>query len=605
MIVTSQALASTRSANIERRWPRHQWDASGRSRWSGWDWRNYLYIVICGLLISGAVLTVAIWNDGIKQPWWPFGLLAESSSGLAVALLILANGWLVDCSLADRTPFESLVPAWLRWLRRAVASIPVAGLYAIPVWRWIIQTQPAWAFRASTLPVLDLSHPSEKIPGSGFRVWASTLRRRQGQSFPVLFFWMIAGQIAPWIALLSWVTTAQILSSGHRVALIALSALCHLLACALGLQYGVIRSRQIRAGRSKAAALRYAPLSFLLPFPLFIVGLLMWMALAGEDVETLVGRSSSNKSLPPAQIPFERGSSLIRLFRLLTRGKRELDVVLNDLLPGTIENSSSQSHQFAFYRLKTFLLILEAAALARLLARLGGPSLSFESPTIQLSPFLFLAALGVIAELTFLAMRVIGWFLRREMPYQPYGRALTLTQLALAAGLLFGPLLEAGDAPHTGLLLQAIGIGTAVASTLLFAPVSYLLMLPGRQVLVTLAWVVLFFELFVAGTILGGHPELAPPFLHLFKTAILLSPVWSLALFLGLRGWLLNPFELRHLFERRLPGKARAALAAVILTAAVPLGGIAIPFWIYAHHRLWPRYEKLLWNLKETRSAGP
>lgn len=608
MIATVQQRENVRRAQVERRWPRHQWDASGQSRWAGWDWRQYLYVVIFGLLLSGDLLLQAVLSKGGQDgPWGPFGLLAESSFGLTVlALLILANGWLVDRSLADRTPGESLVPAWLRWLRRAVVSVPVVGLYAIPVWRGIVQKRPAWAFRTSGLPAIDLAGAPETIdsPLSRFRDGCRRLRRHQGQSLPALFLWVVVGQIAPWFALLSWVTTPEVLSPSYQKMLLALSALCHVGACMVGLQYGMIRGRQMRAGRSKAAALRYAPLTFLFPFPVWIAGLLVWMAVAGEDVETFVGRSHSNRTRPPAHLPIESGSSISRLFRLLTRGRRELDVLLNDLLPGTLENSEIKSRQLAFCRLKAFLLLLDAAVLAWILAKLGGPALSVES-TFKLYSFLLLPALGILIELSFLAMRVIGWFLRRGLPYHPYGRALTLTQLAMAAGLCFGPLLAAGNAVHTGLFLQMIGLGAAVASTMLLAPTTYLLMLPGRQTLVILAWVVLFFELVVTGIILQYHPELAPPFLNLFTIAILLTPLWNLALFLGLKSWILHPLELRHLFDQRLPGKARAVLASVVLTTALPLGGIAIPFWIYAHHRLWPKYEKLLWNLKGSEKVRP
>jgi hypothetical protein len=609
MIATAQpSLEDVRRANVERRWPRHQWDASGRSRWAGWDWRNYLYLVICGLLVTSTILETAISNDGSKTPWWPFGLLAESFAGrVLLVLLIVANGWLMDRNLADRTPGEKLVPLWLRWLRKALVSIPVAGLYVIPVWRWIVQTRPPWAFRTSALPRIHLeaSGTVAASPLSRLGAWSRTVRRRQGQSFPALVLWMIGGQIAPWIALLSWVTTAETLSACHYRALLALSALCHVLACVCGLQYGAIRGRQTRVVRWRSVALRFAPLFFLFPFPFWVPGILLWMIWAGEEVETFVGRSYSNKSRPPAHTPLAKGSSLGRLLRSVAQGKREFDGMLNDLLPGALENSQVKNQQLAFYRLKTFALILDAAALAWLLTRLGGPVLRFDSPPIYLSPFLVLAVLGVIVELSFLVLRVAGWLLRRAMPYQPYGRSLTFTQLALAAGLLFGACLAEGQAANAGLLLMFIGFGNAVAATLLLAPVSFLLMLPGRQTFVLLAWVGLFFELFATGAVMRSQPELAPPFLHLFKVAVALTPLWSLALFLGLRSWFLHPFELGHLFDRRLPGSTRAVLAAVVLTAAAPLGGIAVPFWIYVHHRLWPRYEKLLWDPKKTGTAWP
>ena len=200
-----------------------------------------------------------------------------------------------------------------------------------------------------------------------------------------------------------------------------------------------------------------------------------------------------------------------------------MDVLLNDLLPGTLENSEVKTQQLAFFRLKTFMLILDAAALAWILAKLGGPSLSFNSSSLYLAPFLLLAALGVPVELSFLAMRVMGWFLRRAMPYEPYGRSLTFTQLALAADYSRASP-GCGQASNAGLLLTAIGIGTAVTSTLLFAPTSFLLMLPGRQTLCYWHGPGSFSSSFTTGLVIQHHPELAPPFMYLFKVSIALTP---------------------------------------------------------------------------------
>jgi hypothetical protein len=601
MIAPSQGLENARRARVERRWPRHQWDAEGRSRWLGWDWSRYLQLEICCFLFSSLIVEAGLWKNGEKQPWPLLHLLSGSFNGIAVlVLLIFTNGWLLDRGLADRTPGESLVPAWLGWLRRAGLSVPVAGLYVIPLWRWVLQTQPAWAFRIPNRS-LNLTAPftAPRSFRSHLQAWGSSLRRSQSQSFISLSLWMIAGQILPWLALLSWATTAEALSPGRRMVLIGLSTLCHLLACACGLQYSVIRGRQIRAARWKVVALRIAPLSFLFPFPAFAVGILLWVVSAGEDEQTLTSRSHFNKSRPPLPIPFGTRSSIARLFGLLSRGKREMDVILNDLLPGTLP-SSVKEHQLAFYRLKAFLLLFDAAALAWVLTKfMNRPVLRLDVfPWLQITPFLCLAALGVMAELAFLTLRVVGWLLRRGLPYQPYGRSVVVTQLALAAGLLFGTLLAAGYTPTAGHLLIVIGVGAAIGSTLILSPISFLLMLPGRQILSLLAWAALFFELFLTGAVMYSQPELAQPFAGLFKVAITLTPVWSLSLFLGLRGWLLHPFRLRDMFDRRLPENVRATLAAIALTAAVPLGGIVIPFWIYAHHRLWPRYEKLLWDVK-------
>lgn len=90
-----------------------------------------------------------------------------------------------------------------------------------------------------------------------------------------------------------------------------------------------------------------------------------------------------------------------------------------------------------------------------------------------------------------------------------------------------------------------------------------------------------------------SHPG-ANPALDLLKTTTVSSLFYSPLLFLAFGGWLLHPFSFRHAFNRKFPPRLRGAIAFVSLTAALPLGGLAAPFWIYARHRIWPRYEPLL-----------
>jgi hypothetical protein len=186
----------------------------------------------------------------------------------------------------------------------------------------------------------------------------------------------------------------------------------------------------------------------------------------------------------------------------------------------------------------------------------------------------------------------VGWLRRRAPPYFPYGRYIVLTQLALPIGFLAGTQVAQGDANGLGFVLWYGGIAAAVAGLLVLAPISFLFSLPGRETLIVLAWAALHFELFVVGVILRTHPELSPPFLALFKLALALTPLWSVGLFFALGRRLLQPLELRHIFRPGLPAHARLVLALVLVIAALPLGGVAIPFWMCARQGLWPRYEK-------------
>jgi hypothetical protein len=572
-----------RFRGIALRWPRHHWDGDGRSRWAHWGWRHYLFILIFALLVSVSMVEKTISDNGEKQPWPFFGWLAESPSGFAVlAVLILLNAWFIDRGLADRTPFEGTLPGWLHCFRRAAVAVPILGLYTIPVWHWVIRSRPAWAFRSSATSRLGLSNPRTKPVGalSLLHIQIDSLRRTQSSSFLAYILWMIAGQIAPWLGLLSWITTANSLSPGRRAVLEGLSISFRILACAFAMQYGVLRGRQIRASGWRLYVLRFAPILFLLPFPSLIVGIVPWMIAVGEEEESLIGRSWEGKNQASPQAARARWASR----------------------PSTLsmdrESSEVIDAQSAFHRLKTLLLFLDAGALAWVLTLAGQPLFSFNSfPLREIAPYLFLAALGLLAEGVLLAQRLLGWFRRQELSSLPYGRSVTFTQLALIAGLLFGSLLAVNKAATAGHLLVVTGLSAVLLSALIFGPASFLLARPRNQTFMTLAWVLLFFEAFVVGAVMYSQPELAPPFVVLFRTALAFTPVWSIALFFGLGGWLIHPFRLRHLFDQRLPGSTRAVLMAVALTAAFPMGGLAIPFWIYAQNRLWPRYELLLWNL--------
>jgi hypothetical protein len=565
---------------VERRWPRYRWDGQGLSRWAGWGWSRYLVMVTGGFLLGATFLESAISKGGERAPWPFFGWLAESPAGfLILGILLVLNGWLVDRALSDRTPFEDALPLWLRGLRRALVSVPVFGLYAIPAWRWVIQRRPTWVRRSFRRLPLDLaaSHQESRDPCRRSISWIDSRRRIHGQSLPALLLWMILGQIGPWFALLSALMTTPSLSSSRRAVLQGVSFLFHILACACSIQYGILRGGQIRAGRGRRIVLQWAPLSFLFGFLIWIFGFSAWIAAMDEERETLVSRSWARKSSSsPQALRARRASARPTAFS------------------ATLQNSEISQTRFAVQRLKLLAFFFDAAALAWLFYRLGKPFFTLQRfPLPELAPCLFLAILGLLIEGVSLAVRIFGWLRLNDRRSLPYGRWITFPQLVLAAGCLFGTLLAMGSLTNVGHLLIVIGMG-ALLSTTLFASGSFLLDLSNPQTFVTLSWILLFLEVIVVGGLTGAWPELSLPVLTFFKAAMILTPVWGLALFLGLGGALLHPFRPRHIFDRRLPGRLRAALAAVCITAILPLGAIAIPFWIYACHWVWRRYEPLL-----------
>jgi hypothetical protein len=581
-----------RLRSIERRWPRHRWDGRGQSRWR-WEWRHYLYIVVMALLFSTMILEMAVWTDGRDEPLSLFAM-AETSTGLAVLLLLIAlNGWLVDRNLADRTPAEMALPWWLACGRGLLACLPVAGLLMIPAWRWVLQARPSWATRTS--PPLDLRWGSSPVFPVRFWRKVDRLRRIASQSLPGLLAWLVVCQIVPWLEIISWLTTGTPLEPVRKIALFALNILLHGTAYVLTARFERVRALQLHGDKWRAPLARYSLLLLFLPFPLSFLGLGLWLTSSGEGSRggSLIERIHGQKGLP--------------LRRALRSPRLPVSLSLQRVDPSAESNEDGRilSRRMIYYRLKTVLLFFDAGALAWILSRIFGLTVVTEMVlSFVVLPCLVVAGIGLVLELASLVRRGIGWLRRDLVPYSPFGRTLLSTQLALAAGALTGLSFSASNVGSAGLLLVLVGLGMILGSTLLLDGISDLLVLPGRQTAFqSLVSTMFFLGMTAVGGVMAKFPESAWPLLKLFKAALALTPAWSLALFVGFGRTLWHPLRLQHLLDHRLPGQVRAALAAVSLTAALPLGGIAIPFWIYSHRRLWPRFQRELWNLERSRKT--
>jgi hypothetical protein len=588
-----------RRRQIARRWPRFHWDDEGRARRYLWAPRHFLNPIAGASLFGIVYLEAALWWNGLAS-WWPFEPLRRSPESriLLVTCAFLLNAWLLDRFLADQTKIELEVPAWVRGLRFAASGVPVLGLLVLPAWRWITVERPGWLRRKNRAPALDpRALRSSSLPNS-WRI--ETWRRAASQSPVLLISWLIATQILAYLAILSWLAAGPF-DSGRRWVLIGACGLLHLTVYGCVADY--TRRRRPRAPRWAAPLLRYGPLLLFLPSPFTCLGILIWLPATEEEREekTLIHHAYTQRNQPlRPDLQTRPADSLRSVWQTVQQIRKEVDETLQTFFGNPSEAGGWETGRLAFYRLKTFFLVLDVAALAWIVTRLGWPVLTLESPSSMLAVFLVMAALGLLVEVAFLGMRVVGWLQRRVPAYFPYGRYIVLTQLALPIGLLAGTQIALGDGHGLGLVLWAAGLVSAVLALLVLAPISFFFSLPGRDTVTVLAWASLSFELFLVGVILRAHPELSPPFLALFRFALALTLLWSAGLFFALGRRLLQPFELRHIFKPGLPAGVRMVLAFLLVTAALPLGGVTIPFWIYARHRCWPRYESLLAGLPTT-----
>lgn len=545
---------------IWSRWPRYRWDHQGRSRWEGWRAERFLGLGIAGALGAATFLELALAANK-TGPW--FALISDlgiyPAGRVLLSLLTIINAWILDRWISSRTCGNRRLYLWIRVLRPLVVGIPVLGIATVPAWKWMGQVRPAWAFRAQPEPNLDLSR--SVTPHRILRCQAAAERwvRIRGQRLAWLTAWLISCQISPFLGGISWLTGSGPLSPLQRKLILVACLLLHMTAALFGMLYG--RSQTY----PQASGLRALPWLLLLP---------------GLGIVSVVVLHSVSFN------PREEG-----LLVQTVHDQRKVDRLPIDPFLGFARGAGhAELHKLAFFRLKALLLVLDAAMLSWLAARLANWDLGLVFTGSPRGVF-FLAALalpGLLLATATLAGRWIGrWHVLRELGRHLYGRYLAVVPVVLASGLVIGSLLAYGHSNSAGLFLIAVGNSFLLLFLVLtvFSPTSSRLNSNSTVVFWFLFWaeVILLGELF---RIEGAGPSL----IRKMEVLVLLAPVWSLGLFLALGRWLLRPFTFRDL--ARLSGRHRAILAGVALTTALPLGGFFIPFWIYAHHRLWPGMER-------------
>ena len=77
-------------------------------------------------------------------------------------------------------------------------------------------------------------------------------------------------------------------------------------------------------------------------------------------------------------------------------------------------------------------------------------------------------------------------------------------------------------------------------------------------------------------------PSLARGATALFHGIVVLTPLWALLLWCFRISWLLRPFRLRDAVNAQIPSGAGRKIQLIAITAMLPMGGLAISFWIRA-----------------------
>ncbi len=592
-------LDEDRAALVRRRYKQARLNAMGRGFWEHWRPGDSAFLVGMYSSVLLLFLEPALWSD-----IWPAGMIdVRVPDGLAAFLLLILpfNGWIVDRFLANKTPGETAFPRWLLALRGLFACLPLIGLYVISFWRMALERR---SFLRTPRPVALSLHRGQPLLPAGARTRAIY---RSG----FFFVWMATSilQLLVWAL---WLVQTPALGAHRRTVILGACVLLHPLAGAsMGLYFWQeIRSASLRGWRR--ALFLIAPVLWVLAFPGMVLGFAIFLFADPSHTDlswkvhanrTAVGRDPLWKGL---EIGARRQWQEKPWFKQWLRPAG----LLHPEATGSTERQIT-----SFYRLKTLLLSLDAAALFGVLSRTAARWPVLASPLNTALRGIFwtagtLAGVGALIQGISLAARLLRVSRAGEPLHRhPYGRYLLLTQLALLTGLYEAGLGAAGRIQELGLLLCLGGALCAVSSVLfLFFPTASSPNGPDMTL-----WALLFLSICAWGGLIALDGEMGQPSLVVLKILVLLTPLWSLGLFLALGGWLLRPFSWRQVADPRLPLRLRASLLLMVLTAVLPLGGLAAPFWIYARHRLWPRnftnerssVWSAAWRRREGRAAGP
>jgi hypothetical protein len=559
-----------RAAHVRRRFKAARLDAMGRSFWEHWRTEDCAFLVGMYSTLLILFLEPALWSDS-----WPAGIVdvrVPDTLALSLLLILPFNGWLLDRFLSGKTPGESSLPRWLLVVRRLSVCLPLVGLYAISLWHEALQRMPS--MQRSRSIHLDLSSGRNLLP----RGTRSRVLYRSG-----FFFVWLAGSLLPLLVWTVWLAQTTAFGSRRQPVIVGVCVLLHLLSGLSMAHYFRIELQSPLLQRWRRALLSVASVLWFLAIPGVVLGFASFL-LADPPRKSLVWQAHASRT----------GASRDPRWRGLQSGLREQwkgkPWFSQWSRPTGLSHSEgvgyAEAQVTAFFRLKTLLLVLDSAAL------FGAVPAGVRSAVFPRALWIAstLAGVGLIIQLTGFSARLLRVSLAQSLNRHPYGRYLLLAQAAFLAGIYCVSLLKAGQVEAFGILLC---LGSALCGILsvlfLFLPTA-----GGSNGPDMTLWAILFLSHSAWGGLIALDGEVGQPSLITLAFFTALTPLWSLGLFLTLGGWLLRPFSWRHVFDRRLPRRLRATLAFLVLTAAFPLGGLTIPFWIYARHRLWPRYAPLL-----------
>jgi len=349
--------------------------------------------------------------------------------------------------------------------------------------------------------------------------------------------------------------------------------------------YLVKRTRGQQLTWRRKVILGMALLSWLLPqVSPFIATLFIYLQAEQQWVQTAVrdafGLAGSRSASSPGPASLDDPEIPVLARWLLGSGEREAS---REIL----------GKKLGFYRWKTFLLMFDTGGLLYVFLRIGKRFPWLDWPVgivlvLLVGSATVLLAVGLAARSRAFAVRYFkpdSW--QREQDRHPVMRYALLAGLAFCGGFLLGhPAAERDIASLTRGLTFCMAV---CASQVLFLLPGTFQKLSGKSEekgTGALLWLLVFQTLGEMGAEMGKKPDLAQGVTALFHGIVVLTPLWALLLWCFRISWLLRPFRLRDALNPEISRRSRWQIRMIAITSLLPMGGLAIPFWIRALRKL-------------------
>ncbi len=576
------------------------WRRAGRSpmhfSWRKPDASGPAFFAFAGLLlILVTPVDAALWGYGDDAHLWVHPLPVTGRTLLWMLLPVgLINALLIHRLLSRKTPADRSTRWPLLASRWLASSLPLFGLAVVPVWHRLLKDRPAWMF-SSTVALSDLAlGRSRKWPLLEHRI--SSLDRH-------LLLVAVVNNCAFLVLASQWIQRAEPASPDLRWRPgLLFSIALHLLMFAGTIWYLRGEIARARTERLRSLALLLLTACLLPPIPVFsflvfVLLLLVNPTHTAEDtlIHALVSQRGTARQLP----------AWLELREKVQQSRRAFPWRRRPLAPHETRQERSQASEETrrvrlLLRRKTLLLIPDTMA-SSLVVMLLAKSWPWTSLLLEAG----LACAGLLALpllITGVAALGIRAAFRQEadgrrpgfLDQHPFGFYLARTAGLFFLGLMAGHVWRRGQIE----LLEKLFLFAGVAGLGIIG------LKAGRQALRQLfdheetrfsAWSstrdLLRQVLSIVGLMAAAGFVLALAQLGLERLFVIgwlaCSVLWGAGLARADLPWLLRPSPGQQT-SPGLPLSWRMAVIFIRITAVLPLGGLAVPFWLLAGRRLKP-----------------